>query len=78
MRIELSDDRGATWQEVASGLELTGNLGWDTRDIANGTAVWLRAVVLDGSGTMLALDALPGPVYVQGNAHPYALPLGLP
>ncbi len=78
VRIELSDDRGATWQEVASGLELTGSLAWDTRETANGTAVWLRAVVLDGSGTMLALDALPGPVYVQGNAHPYALPLGLP
>ena len=78
VRIELSDDRGATWQEVASGLELTGSLAWDTRETANGTAVWLRAVVVDGSGTMLALDALPSPVYVQGNAHPYALPLGLP
>ena len=78
VRIELSDDRGATWQELGDGLELAGSLLWDTSGLAHGAATWLRATMVDDGGTIVALATLPGPVYISGNAHVYALPLGLP
>lgn len=77
VRLELSDDCGATWQEIASGLPLSGSATWDTRMVPNGKAVLLRAVAVEGD-ELVALDVLPGSVYVRGNPHPPSLPLRLP
>jgi len=77
VRLELSGDFGATWQEIASGLPLSGSATWDTRIVPNGTAVLLRVVALEGD-EVVALDTLPGCVYVRWNPHLPSLPLRLP
>ncbi len=70
VRIELSDDRGTTWQELRDGLDLAGSLLWDTSGLAHGAATWLRATMVDGDGTIEALATLPGPVYISGSTPP--------
>jgi len=77
VRLEISDDGGATWQEIANGLELSGSAMWNTRDVPNGDMVLLRVVATEGD-QVLALDTIDGPVYVRGNPNAPSLPLPLP
>jgi hypothetical protein len=77
VRLELSDDGGATWQELATGLPLSGSVTWDTRSVPNGQSVLLRVVVSEGD-QVLALDTIDEPVYIRGNPNAPSLPFSLP
>ncbi|MGC9359077.1 MAG: hypothetical protein ACP5G7_01720 [Anaerolineae bacterium] len=77
LRLELSDDGGATWQEIATELPLSGSVTWDTRAVPNGQAVLLR-IVASEDGQVLALDTIDEPIYVRGNPNAPSLPFSLP
>jgi len=77
LRLELSDDGGATWQEIATELPLSGSYTWDTRAVSSGQLVLLRMVATE-SGQVVALDTIDEPIYVRGNPNAPSLPFSLP